>query len=381
MWRPPSNPSSGGPSLAFSPGMKRMLLLVTLVTSACAAPIATGPSPARDAEPKERETQLVDRRFYTGLTYGSEAQFNPITELLNEGFDVLSMSGQDRQILRRDLGGDASTVWSSVLHADRTFADYGWQRALRRELIPKGQTSAWISNYQLHLFGSGMVSRRLAEWYDDHGVPHPELLGALSVMPAHFMNEMVENNGQRQANEDAAADLLFFDLAGIALWRMGWMQRTFSETFQLTNWPGQATWNPATQTLENTGQYFSLRGPLPFTRSVRAFYLFGESAVIGLSRKVGETDALSLGAGMDADSTGRRPKAGLYYDRNGSLLWSVAVGSPTTAVSWLTVNAYPGALRVKGVSPGLWFQLPKNGGARFGIVSSWGLGIGGGSGR
>jgi hypothetical protein len=358
--------------------MKRLLLLLLVVASSCAVPVATTPSPEPD--PRPVESVRTDARFYKGLPYGSEAQFNPLTELLNEGFDVLSMSGQNRQVLRRSLDGDARAVWQSVIHADRTFADFGWQHVASKELIPGGD-GAWISNYQLHLFGSGMVSRRLAEWYDFHGVPHPDLLGALSVFPAHFMNEMVENNGRTVLNEDAAIDLLFFDVAGIALWRFDWMQRAFSQTFQLTNWPGQPTWNPVSQTLENTGQYFSLKTPLPLTRSLRGFYLFGESAVIGLSRPLGSTDALSIGVGMDADSVRRQPKAGVYYDRNGSLLWSATIGSPATAVSWLTVNAYPGAFTIRGVSPGLWLQLPRGGGARFGVVSRIGLGVGAGSAR
>src|SRR4051812_37991902 len=39
------------------------------------------------------------RRFYTGKEYGSESVFNPLTHVLNEGFDVLSISSADRHIL------------------------------------------------------------------------------------------------------------------------------------------------------------------------------------------------------------------------------------------------------------------------------------------
>ena len=83
------------------------------------------------------------------------------------------------------------------------------------------------------------------------------------MMSAHFLNEAVENNGWRAYNEDATTDLLFFDLGGILLWRNQHLQRAFSGRFQLSNWTGQPSWNPVSRTIENTGQYFVLRGPIP----------------------------------------------------------------------------------------------------------------------
>src|ERR1043166_3764037 len=41
------------------------------------------------------------RRFYTGKSYGTESEFNPLTEFLNEGFDVLSSRGQNRRVFDR----------------------------------------------------------------------------------------------------------------------------------------------------------------------------------------------------------------------------------------------------------------------------------------
>src|SRR4029079_3144772 len=102
----------------------------------------------------------------------------------------------------------------------------------------------------------------------------------------------------------------------------------------------------------------------------------------GITRNLGGGNALSVGFGVDAienpvtdaslgtKTATLRPKASIYYDRDGSLLWSVTAGAPGGAVSWLTANVYPGMLRVAGVSPGLWLQLPKDGGVRFGLVSS-----------
>lgn len=341
---------------------------------------------------------LRGHRFYEGRTFGSEAEFNPLTEVLNEGFDVLSTYGQDRHIFSRPLGEDAENVLNSVVHADRTYADYGWRHVVRNEFLPLALkrapgAGAWLPNYQSHLFGSGMISARMTEWYAQHGVPHPLLFSGVTMMTAHLLNEAVENDGRRAWNEDATTDLLVFDLGGIALWNNDWMQRTFSGRVRLTNWASQPSYNPVTRTMENTGQYFSLRAPMPGATSWRIAYVFGMSGGVGLAREFSDGNTLSMVGGVEAVQnpitdarTGAKgatlkPETGIYYDRDGSLLWSLKIGSPSGAVSWITMNAYPGLFRVGSVAPGLWLQLPKDGGVRFGVVSRWGVGVGAGSAR
>jgi hypothetical protein len=335
------------------------------------------------------------RRFYTGKDYGSEAEFNPLTEFFNEGFDVLSLEHADRHILTRTYGVDAHNVFNSVLHPARSISDYGWGNFLRAEILPtsfsRSRTSGkWISNYQLHMFGSGMVSLRMTDWYELHGYDHAALLGQATTMAAHFLNEMSENGGSTALNEDPVADILLFDVAGFALWHQHWMQRAFSGPYQLTNWPGQASYDPVNRTLENTGQYFMLRGPLPLVKTWDFFYVMGMSGSAGVSKTIGRGRALSLGFGLDgvgavpatdstpAVSATTLPKATLYFDRNGSLLWSVAAGNRTDATRF-KVNVYPGVFRLHGFTTGAWMARPRAGGFKAGIISNWGVGMGGAS--
>lgn len=335
------------------------------------------------------------RRFYTGKNYGSEAEFNPLTEFLNEGFDILSLEHADRHILTRSYRIDALGVFNSVLHPIQSFSDYGWNNLLRAEILPlsfaRTRTSGkWISNYELHLFGSGMVSLRMTDWYELHGYAHPALLGQATTLAAHYLNEMSENGGVNWLNEDPVVDLLIFDGAGFALWHQHWMQRAFSGKYHLTNWPGQPSYDPVNRTLENTGQYFVLRGPLPVVKTWDFFYVMGMSGSAGLSKTIGGGRALSLGMGFDGvpaiaatDSapgvkSTTLPKATLYFDRNGSLMWSVAVNNRTEA-NRITVNVYPGVFRIHGFTTGAWMQMPKNGGIKAGIISNWGVGLGGAS--
>jgi hypothetical protein len=337
------------------------------------------------------------RRFYTGKNYGSEAEFNPLSELLNEGFDVLSVEHANRHVLERPYATDARNVLESVLHPIQSVSAYGWGNLLRAEILPTSLTRTrtsgkWISNYELHLFGSGMVSLRMTDWYEIHGFEHPALLGQATTMAAHYLNEMSENGGSTSLNEDPVVDLLLFDVAGFALWHQHWMQRTFSDRYQLTNWPGQPSYDPVNRTLENTGQYFLLRGPLPLVKTWDFFTVFGMSGTAGVSKTIGRGRALSLGIGFDAvpatpatDSTppvrsATLPKATLYFDRNGSLMWSLTVNNRTDP-NRVIVNVYPGVFRIHGFTTGVWLQRPRSGGIKGGLISTIGVGAGGSSRR
>ncbi|MDB4873746.1 MAG: hypothetical protein JWM41_192 [Gemmatimonadetes bacterium] len=358
--------------------LRAAALLAVCIAAGCARPPVSDTAPAP--------------RFYFGSTVGSEAQFNPATEILNEGFDVLRSNSQDRHVFDRNYAIGARNVWHSVAHADATFRFYGYGRAVRSEWLPlttSGNTGggAWVPNYEYHLLGGGMISVRMAEWFEQHHVPHPELLSFATLMTSHYLNEIIENGSSTIPNEDATTDLLLFDLGGIALWRLDAVQRLFSGPLQLTNWPGQPSIDLPSGTLENARQQFILRAPLPWTRDWKLFYDFGLSTLLGASRQLANGDAWSAGVGVDAidnpivdprsgaKGATLRFKGGIFYDRRGSLLWSALAGSRSD-VAVVDLNVYPGVLRVGAVSPGVWLQLPRNGGVRLGVTTSWGLGVG-----
>jgi hypothetical protein len=390
----------------------RASVLRALAFAVVCAPIITtravAQSPRVDSDSLPKSPSGMTYFFYTGKDYGSDAAFNPLSEVFNEGFDVLGLLDQNRHIFNRGVEADFHNVWRSVWHFDATYRNYGW-KVVKNEFLPITSTrvpggGSWLPNYEAHLMGSGMVSRKMTEWYEMHGYPHPVVLACLTMYAAHFSNETVENEGFRRLNEDATTDLLFFDLGGMLLWQSGYMQRAFSGSFRLMNWPLQPSWNPTSRTLENSGQNFVLRGPIPRTDAWRWFYLFGLSGSGGLTRVFHGGNALSVGFGLDAianpvvdtllgaKGATLRPKGAIYYDRNGSLLWSVAVGTPNGVRSRISANLYPDVLKIGPISPGLWLQIPRaprpgdreaidDGKFRVGIVSSWGLGAAAGAKR
>jgi hypothetical protein len=134
------------------------------------------------------------------------------------------------------------------------------------------------------------------------------------------------------------------------------------------------------------GQQFILRAPVPHLPRVKLLYDFGMTSLLGLSYVTANGTGLSIGAGADAvdnpvvDSTTNakgatlKLKSGVFYDRRGSLLFSVLVGSRRDLA--VDANLYPGVVRMGALRPGIWLQVPKAGGVRFGVVSRWGFGIG-----
>jgi hypothetical protein len=328
-------------------------------------------------------------QFYAGRPYGTEAQFNPLSEVVNEGFDMLRTDFADRHVLRFPYDIAAGNVGRSLLRPDAAYRRFGWGRALRGELLPlstrRNGGGQWFPNYQFHLVGSGMVSARMTEWYAWHGAPHPELMSGVTMAAAHVLNEMIENGSSRAPNEDAVTDLYVFDLGGVLLFRSLAVRRFFSEKVQLTNWPLQPSFDFGRRTLENAGQQFVLRAPLPGTKSVRAFYAFGVSGIGGLSFGRAGGTSLSVGFGAEAvdtpvvdTTTGARtavlrPNAGLFLDRGGSLLVSVTRTGSSDAS--LAVNVYPGVVRLGHFSPGLWAQALRGGGVRAGLVGPLGIGV------
>jgi membrane-associated phospholipid phosphatase len=357
-----------------APGLPRALraglvALATLGTSGCAT---TAPS----------------HRFYNALPYGSERQFNPVSQFVNEGFDLLRMDDSDRRLAQQPFRVTARNIRNSIWQAPSIIDEYGWSTWASHELLPltlkSGGGGQWVPNYQFHLLGSGMVSARLTEWFEQHDVSHPGAWSFATMMSAHLLNEMTERAAPRSI--DALTDLLVFDPAGFFLFRAERVQRLFSGPMQLTNWSMQPTLNQPNGTIENVGQEYVLRVRLPRSTRWRGLYMFGVSTLFGVSRDIGDGRALSFGVGADAVQTSvidaatdqrtvtLSPNAGIFFDRNGSLLASLLVrgGNDTYA----TVNIYPGALGLRHMPVGVWGAALRGGGARVGLSAPFGLGIG-----
>lgn len=360
-----------------------------VLAAALALGCATGRTPAADAPPPEPPPR--GHRFYQSRPWGTEAQFNPISLVLNGGFDQLRVENANRRLDEFPWKSAATNVVASIGNTERALRRYGWSAWLRDEVLPlsgkAGGGGQWVPNYLLHFFAGGMTGVRITEWYVQRGTPHPEVAAFATKYAWHFLTEMVERPYGDGHNVDAITDLLIFDSVSFFVWRSERVQRLFSTHLEMTNWPGQPALTFPGPTLQNMQMTALVRGKVPRVPDWRPMTTVGAAFLLGVSRRAGENDWISVAAGWDpalnpvVDTvTGKKtvvlhPNAGLFWDRDGSLLASVIVRLDRQEP--VLINVHPGVVRLGGFSPGLWAQLLEGGGVRVGVATPWGFGVGG----
>ncbi len=332
------------------------------------------------------------RLFYKGYGYGSDAYFSPVTVLLNKGYDIFQLRNSPRNITTFPYGNAWNYGIRQVVQYPGAAVDRfgGWKRFTRVELLPLSTNVRelnWFANYTEHLMGGGLTMRMLDEWYRERGVPLPRLWAMVNTYAASLLNEISEQPDVRISSPGGVADLLFFDTGAILLFHWSQPSRFLARTLQAADWSNQATLTLPNKQLQNNGQYFSFKVPIGLERT-RLFIRGGMGAQLGISQKIGEEHHFSIGAGgdtevRDIDKQGLEtvkfaPGAGIYWDRNNSLLWSVTT-SP--AENLVAVNVYPGVLPGFARSVGAWVVRTRRDEWRFGIVHRQALGLGIGYGR
>lgn len=370
------------------------LIVTAVALSGCAVRPAIAPAPSDSirARPDSVLTGADIRRayYYAKRPYGSEATVHPLTSILNNGYDQIR-TGPERRIFRYHYDKGFTGNWQSIIHAQRAVRGFGTRNWVRYELLPlslkSGGGGQWVPNYQLHLFGGGVTYVRLIGWFEQRGWRSPRAAAAVTSYVGHLINESVENTALTKGSVDAMTDLLIFDPASILLWSSDRVQRFVGERVEVTEWAGQPSLSFPGETLENAFQTTMLRIRLPRTQDWRAFTTMGGSYVGGLSRRTHDDLWWSVGFGWDARSnpvvdpvTGRKTvdligNVALFVDRQGSLLASAVMKSGFDA--GVTVNVYPGVMRRRSWSPGLWAHVLRNPtDVRFGLTSPIGIGVG-----
>src|SRR5690606_3504502 len=106
------------------------------------------------------------------------------------------LQGYSRSIPDFNWRLNTRNVYDNLTNPFPTIRAVGWGRFLRTEIFPLNFTpegSQWIPNYFLHLLGNGMEYRMMTEWYRHHQVPVPKLFSVITILSAHFLNEVIEN--------------------------------------------------------------------------------------------------------------------------------------------------------------------------------------------
>ncbi|HNW68816.1 MAG TPA: hypothetical protein PKI01_00310 [Bacteroidales bacterium] len=347
--------------------------------------------PANSQNDSVRKDSISEKPyyFYHGYTYGSQGVFNPLTLVLNSGYDICQLTGHDRQILNFPYETSAKNVFWNLGHPFKVIGEVGWWKFTKTELLPltfSREGGQWMPNYILHVVGGGMSYVTISEWYRYNGVKCPKLFGFITLMAADILNETIENNGYIGSNSDPIPDVYIFNFAGVALFSSEKVCRFFSQKLHMADWSLQPSLTLADVSLYNCGQYYSFKWELPFECRLSLFTRMGMGTLIGLSWKFPNGAAISAGAGVRSGEryllsekarqvTITTPFSfGVFYDKNNSLLASLQISNVSDY--FINANVYPGLFRIGKFSPGLWAVIDKKGIPAFGFTTRYTLGVG-----
>jgi len=321
--------------------------------------------------------------FYTGKNYGSESTFNPVSVILNGGFDIFQVE-RNRDLRSVTFYAGLKNVYNNIVDPITPINHYGWWNFIKDQVIPfsidKSDAQYW-PNYTLHLIGGGRTFAAMTEWYQYHNFPSPTLFSILTMASYHIVNEAVENESYQGDNVDPIADIYIFDIGGIVLFSFDGVKKFFAEDMNLADWSLQPSFTLRNSELHNVGQYFSIKWKLPFSDNWHLFYYFGTNGMGGLSYKYADGTAISAGVGFSAsdliivdEKTNKKSlnldlTFGLFYDRNNSLLASLVYTKKSDYM--LNLNVYPGVFKIGSFSPGFFTAYNPAGKLIWGISASW----------
>ncbi|MHB8077703.1 MAG: hypothetical protein ACYDIE_00425 [Candidatus Krumholzibacteriia bacterium] len=325
--------------------------------------------------------------FYHRLNYGSESLGHPLRMIINSGYGIFQVGTHDRRPFKIDYDTGATNLWRNMRDPFGAIQHEGWWQFLQAEVIPisfDAKGARYWPNYTQHLIGGGMSYRLIGEWFRAHDWPHPRWYALGTMLGYHVLNEIVENNSYVGWTTDPVADLYIFDPAGVLLFSSDRVSRFFGETLHMADWSYQLAYDPWRSTLENGGQNYVLKLGLPHSERWSLFYYYGTHGEVGLSYTRPDGSCWSAGAGLVAGqlvelgdgvkTVDLVPSAGIFYDRNNSLLASVYFAQ-TQSYRW-RLNLYPGLIRLKSWAPGFFTAIDHDGRVVGGLTVSSNLPLG-----
>lgn len=327
--------------------------------------------------------------FYKGRNFGSEALYNPIYVILNGSFDILQLDEKHRKLSEIRFGSGFKNVFNNIGDPFPVLRRYKAKNFIQDEvfpMVPDKEHSQWWPNYELHLIGGGMTYTALKEWYQKNNFPSPAVMSISTLAFFHLLNEAVENEAYVGDNADPISDIYLFDIGGVVLFSFDNVNRFFKETLNMADWSLQPSLRLKDMSLQNNGQYFSMKWKLPFSDKWSLFHYFGMNGLVGLSYKYDDGSAISVGAGMRGKNLYEVDKlrhllslnltwnVGAFYDVDNSLMASIMFSGQDKNL--VNANIYPGLIKIGDFSPGLWGVYHKDGTLILGISTVYAPGIG-----
>jgi len=310
--------------------------------------------------------------FYEGKPYGSEAIFNPLTVIINGGFGIMQINNRSNNLGSVNYKNGYHNVMYNLARPLEVISQFGWKRFLTREVVPTSiqpRNAQYVPNYELHMIGGGFTYRAFIDWFRWNNYPRPRLWALTSWFGYHFLNEVVENNAYVGPNVDPISDIYIFNTLGLILFSFDRVARFFGNSLRMQDWSFMPGYDPVLNTIENNGQNFIIKIKLPYLEPWSYFYHWGVNGMFGLSYQRKNGTSLSFAGGVLAKDLINVPNnsgvreltttlvwtAGIFYDRNNSLLTSLILAG--TKGYKTRLNIYPGIFNFGRLSPGFFFNL------------------------
>ena len=326
--------------------------------------------------------QAKENFFYHGYNYGSEAIVNPIRLILNGGYGIMQMDNRDNDPTNVHYKTGVKNVWRNLSNPFKAIDQEGWEEFLMTQVVPisiNRHKAYYWPNYTQHLVGGGMSYRMMIEWFDYYNFRFPKVRAFFTLTYYHLLNEVVENSNYEGYNTDPIADIYIFNPLGMILFSNDAIARFFSHTLNMRDWSYQISYDPENRFIENNGQNFVMKYFFTKKKNIALFYHYGTHGEFGLSFKRPDGTCWSFGGGFVAkklvDMSTRNdvreltadlvPTAGIFYDKNNSLLTSLIYSN--TQDYLLRLNIYPGLVNFWKLSPGFYMTLNQEKKPSFGI--------------
>jgi hypothetical protein len=334
--------------------------------------------------------------FYEGLKYGSQGNFNPASVLMNRGFEMMRITKSDLVYDPFHYRYRFDNVFENLSHPFKYVQSYGTKDFFLEQVIPFGNPDKpyWYPNYTLHLIGGGITYTGLKEWFVSKKVKGAGIWSGMVVVGAGLINEAIEEReftGDFRLNVDVIADVWLFDLGGILLFQSEKVNYFFSKKLHMRDWSRQPMFLIPGTYMGNCGQFFSFKLNLPKSESWHIFSMMGLGGMIGVSHTFKNNYGLSLGFGQGPRRKEKQlfglpidvslvPMAGLYLDRNNSLLASLEMSNSDNDKYhnyFAELNIYPGIIKLgKHISPATWMALSKDKNLIIGLSCNYTFGFG-----
>ena len=316
--------------------------------------------------------------FYQPRTVGSESLFNPASSFFSYTLDSMQVK---QSFGTHDYADNLSLVWDHMRHPDEQVQNEGgYKDFINTEIIPVdyknlGDSKAVLPNYGLHLFGGGLVYRKNAEWLEAHDMPYPYFTAGVLAMTAEILAEPIEK--PTTDDTDEIADIYIFRPLGIWLYSSDKRAQYIKDTLDPVDWPHLMLYDTQKEEVLNSGLSYVVR-PRWFSNPKRRFFAYmGITNLFGLSHKMNNGDEISWGLGASTTSikpTHLRESAGIFWDRNNSLLASLIVNG--TEGLALRANIYPGVWFNTETPLGFFAGLTDDGDPAFGLQFGLPIGLG-----